>query len=153
MAACMDPYCLAHQKMANKLWPEFFAWLAPQQAMSERGQSLPKRDVRVTSVCPSISDIILQRPERRDGPHSQYARPYRYRYAGLYNYRYAHPYRYRYMGYQYANPYRYQYAELYNYRYAHPYVYGYTPAYYYRYARPYGYGPAPVYYNYVPSGY
>ena len=88
--------------------------------MSERGQSLPKRDVRVTSVCPSISDIILQRPERRDGPHSQYARPYRYRYAGLYNYRYAHPYRYRYMGYRYANPYRYQYARLYNYRYATP---------------------------------
>ncbi len=31
------------------------------------GQSLPKRDVRVTSVYPSISDIILRRRERREG--------------------------------------------------------------------------------------
>ena len=30
-----------------------------------KGQSLPKRDVRVTSVRPSISDMILQRRERR----------------------------------------------------------------------------------------
>jgi hypothetical protein len=29
--------------------------------MSELGQSLPKRDVRVTSAYPSISDIILRR--------------------------------------------------------------------------------------------
>jgi len=36
--------------------------------MSEKGQMLPKRDVRVRSVYPSISDIILRRPERREGP-------------------------------------------------------------------------------------
>ena len=33
--------------------------------MSQLGQSLPKRDVHVTSVCPSISDIITRRGERR----------------------------------------------------------------------------------------
>jgi hypothetical protein len=36
--------------------------------MAEMGQSLPKRDVRVTSVYPSISDMMLQRHERRNGP-------------------------------------------------------------------------------------
>jgi hypothetical protein len=35
--------------------------------MSQMGQSRPKRDVRVTSAYPSISDIILRRGERRDG--------------------------------------------------------------------------------------
>ena len=33
-------------------------------------QSLPKRDVSVTSVNPSISDMMLQRRERRNGPNS-----------------------------------------------------------------------------------
>jgi hypothetical protein len=36
--------------------------------MSEMGQSLPNCDVRVTSVHPSISDMILQHHERRNGP-------------------------------------------------------------------------------------
>ena len=36
--------------------------------MSARGQSLPKCDVRVTSVHSSISDMTLQRGERRNGP-------------------------------------------------------------------------------------
>ena len=36
--------------------------------MSLLGQSLPKRDVRVKSVHPSISDMMLQRRERRNGP-------------------------------------------------------------------------------------
>ena len=37
---------------------------------SALSHSLPKRDVRVTSVNPSISDMILQRRERRNGPNS-----------------------------------------------------------------------------------
>ena len=36
------------------------------------GQSLPKRDVRVTSVYPSISDMTLQRREGRKGPEAAY---------------------------------------------------------------------------------
>jgi hypothetical protein len=36
--------------------------------MSAAGQSLLDCDVRVTSVHPSISDIMLQRRERRNGP-------------------------------------------------------------------------------------
>jgi hypothetical protein len=36
--------------------------------MSQKGQSPPKRDVRVASVYSAISDIILQRSERRAGP-------------------------------------------------------------------------------------
>jgi hypothetical protein len=36
--------------------------------MSEMGQSLPNCDVRVASVHPSISDIMLQRRKRRNGP-------------------------------------------------------------------------------------
>jgi hypothetical protein len=35
------------------------------------GQSLPKRDVRVTYVYPSISDIILWRGERRKGREAE----------------------------------------------------------------------------------
>jgi hypothetical protein len=43
---------------------------SPKSGTSEVGQSLPKRDVRVRSVYPSISDVILPRRERRewDGP-------------------------------------------------------------------------------------
>jgi hypothetical protein len=33
-----------------------------------QGQSLPKCDVRLTSVYPSISDMIVRRDERRNGP-------------------------------------------------------------------------------------
>ena len=36
--------------------------------MSQLGQSLQKSDVRVTSAYPSISDMIVQRQERRKGP-------------------------------------------------------------------------------------
>ena len=36
--------------------------------MSESGQPLPKRDVGVTSVYPSISDMTSRRGERRKGP-------------------------------------------------------------------------------------
>jgi hypothetical protein len=39
----------------------------PKSAM---GQSLPKRDVRVTSVDPSISDMTLRRSERCGGPRT-----------------------------------------------------------------------------------
>jgi hypothetical protein len=35
--------------------------------MSQLGQSLQKSDVRVTSAYPSISDMIVQRQERRKG--------------------------------------------------------------------------------------
>jgi hypothetical protein len=35
--------------------------------MSELGQSLPKRDVRVKSANPSISDMIVQGRQRREG--------------------------------------------------------------------------------------
>ena len=42
--------------------------------MSVWGQSLPKRDVHVTSVHPSISDMMLQRRERRNGPLGDVAR-------------------------------------------------------------------------------
>jgi hypothetical protein len=38
--------------------------------MSAVGHSLPNRDVRVTSVQPSISDLMLRRRERRNGPIS-----------------------------------------------------------------------------------
>ncbi len=33
------------------------------------GQTLPKRDVRMMSVDPSISNITVRRPERREGPN------------------------------------------------------------------------------------
>jgi hypothetical protein len=39
--------------------------------MSAVGHSLPNRDVRVTSVQPSISDLMLRRRERRNGPISE----------------------------------------------------------------------------------
>jgi hypothetical protein len=42
-----------------------------QPAMSEMGYSLPDCDVRVASVHPSISDIMRQRRERRNGPISE----------------------------------------------------------------------------------
>jgi hypothetical protein len=38
--------------------------------MSVKGQSLPKRDVRVTSVYLSISDMTLRCRERREGPQT-----------------------------------------------------------------------------------
>jgi hypothetical protein len=41
--------------------------------MIAAGQSLLKRDVRVTSVCPSISDVILRRRERRKARVSPFA--------------------------------------------------------------------------------
>jgi hypothetical protein len=41
-----------------------------QERMSEWGQSLPKRDIRVTSIYPSISDMILQLSKRRKGPEA-----------------------------------------------------------------------------------
>jgi hypothetical protein len=41
--------------------------------MSLLGQSLPKHDFRVASVYPSISDIIVQYGERRDGPKLEVA--------------------------------------------------------------------------------
>jgi len=43
---------------------------SPKSGTSEVGQSLPKRHVRVRSVYPSISDVILPRRERREGPSS-----------------------------------------------------------------------------------
>ena len=39
-----------------------------KRAMSPVGQSLPKRDFRVTSVHPSISDMTSRRGERRKVP-------------------------------------------------------------------------------------
>ena len=44
---------------------------SPKSGTSEVGQSLPKRDVRVRSVYPSISDVILPRRERREGPAAE----------------------------------------------------------------------------------
>ena len=41
---------------------------ARRNSLSELGQSLLKRDVRVTSVYPSISDMTWRRCERRKGP-------------------------------------------------------------------------------------
>ena len=41
--------------------------------LHSQGQSLPQRDVRVTSVYTSISDIILRRGERREGPETDEA--------------------------------------------------------------------------------
>jgi hypothetical protein len=43
--------------------------------MSESAQSLPNCDVRVASVHPSISDIMLQRRERRNGPGADVKMP------------------------------------------------------------------------------
>ena len=40
--------------------------------MSLIGQSLPKRDVRVTSVDPSMSDMNSRRCKRRDGPNRRH---------------------------------------------------------------------------------
>ena len=40
--------------------------------MSVMGQSLPNRDVRIASVCPPISDIILRRRERREGSYGHH---------------------------------------------------------------------------------
>ena len=42
---------------------------APIRAMSQLGQSLPKRDVRVTPAHPSISDMMLRRRLGRNGPN------------------------------------------------------------------------------------
>ena len=40
---------------------------ADESAQVGYGQSLPKRNVCVACVCPSISDMMLQRRERRFG--------------------------------------------------------------------------------------
>ena len=63
---------LAHARdrlTADDLNPGLLMWRmrkrADISALPERRQSLPKRDVRLTSVYPSISDMILQRCTRR----------------------------------------------------------------------------------------
>ena len=47
--------------------------------MSLLGHSLPKRNVRVTCVHPSISEIMLQHNESRNGPEADNATPRRSR--------------------------------------------------------------------------
>jgi hypothetical protein len=51
--------------------------------MTVKRHSLPNRDVRVTSVRPSISDMTLQRRERRNGPTGDIAKRACCRYQSL----------------------------------------------------------------------
>ena len=42
------------KRWQTQQWPEFFAWLAPQQPMSERGQSRRMRPACFSSECPLL---------------------------------------------------------------------------------------------------